>query len=63
MVLGLDLEHVFGSSMTRENCIIEIIVQLLLKRLYNRVLYLRDGSKPLQHPFLGSIILSVVFGS
>lgn len=62
MVFGLDLEHVFGCLMTRGDCIIEIIVKLL-KRLYNIVLYIRDGNKPLQHPFLGSMILSVVFGS
>lgn len=50
MVFGLDLEHVFGCLMTRGDCIIEIIVKLL-KRLYNIVLYIRDGNKPLQHPF------------
>lgn len=49
--------------MTRGNCIIEIIVKILLKSVYNIVLYIRDGNKPLWHPFLGSIILSVVFGS
>lgn len=50
------------SLITRDSSSIEIIVQLLSRGLYSVILYIRDGKKPLQHPVLGSIILSVVLG-